>query len=282
MPEAMLSDLQGFIREALGCGCPDEALAHIESRPRPEVFREFEEAQLLEVGGRLLVLVLQPIEWRPLADALAGVLERGRLLRDAMGCNRFRCVVATPAAEAAREPLARAAHAALRADERLHLHVIDIDSLPRRLRRPPAGALRSPATAPEWTAYYALRWQVLRAPWQQPLGSERDALEPGAYHLAWFDPAGGALAVGRMHRLDARRGQIRYMAVEPASRGQGLGRAVLMCLEREARRRGIAELVLNARDCALDFYRSAGYEITGEGPLLFGSIPHRSLRKVLP
>ena len=43
--------------------------------------------------------------------------------------------------------------------------------------------LRSPATPDEWQRYYHLRWQILRAPWQQPPGSERDDLEAQAYHL---------------------------------------------------------------------------------------------------
>ena len=37
--------------------------------------------------------------------------------------------------------------------------------------------LRPPETAEEFDAYYNLRWMVLRAPWNQPTGSEKDEYE---------------------------------------------------------------------------------------------------------
>ncbi|MEJ2362384.1 MAG: thioesterase, partial [Gammaproteobacteria bacterium] len=36
---------------------------------------------------------------------------------------------------------------------------------------------KSPQTKQEWQAYFDLRWRILRAPWQQARGSERDDLE---------------------------------------------------------------------------------------------------------
>lgn len=33
--------------------------------------------------------------------------------------------------------------------------------------------------------YYYLRWKVLRKPWNQPIGSEKDELEKTAYIL-WY------------------------------------------------------------------------------------------------
>ena len=37
-----------------------------------------------------------------------------------------------------------------------------------------AREIRSPQTLEEWKDYFHLRWQILRDPLQQPVGSERD------------------------------------------------------------------------------------------------------------
>ena len=49
--------------------------------------------------------------------------------------------------------------------------------------------IRSPETEQEFAAYYELRWRVLRKPWGQPSGSERDELDAAATHVAGYDEA---------------------------------------------------------------------------------------------
>ena len=40
--------------------------------------------------------------------------------------------------------------------------------------------IRAQSSQDEWDAYFRLRWECLREPWGQPLGSERDELEEQA------------------------------------------------------------------------------------------------------
>ena len=91
--------------------------------------------------------------------------------------------------------------------------------------------IRPPATESEFEAYYALRWKILREPWNQPPGSEKDEFEGEAIHLAAWDEAGRLIGVGRLHRVVENCGQIRYMAVDPAQRSHGVGKAILRELE---------------------------------------------------
>lgn len=141
--------------------------------------------------------------------------------------------------------------------------------------------VRPPRSAAELEACYRLRHAVLRAPWSQPMGSERDELEQQAFHLMAIDTSGEVLAVGRLHGVDPQTAQIRYMAVREDQRGSGLGLRVLTGLEREAARLGFQTIVLNARESVAAFYQRHGYEDVGPGPLLFGSIPHRRFSKQL-
>src|SRR3977135_3164657 len=91
------------------------------------------------------------------------------------------------------------------------------------LSRESAFQLSSPATPADWDIYYELRWRVLRQPWGQPRGSERDDLEDSAFHLMLRDPAGTLLAIGRLHLNSPQEAQIRYVAVDRAFEGHGLG-----------------------------------------------------------
>lgn len=138
-----------------------------------------------------------------------------------------------------------------------------------------------PETKVDFARYYDLRWRILRAPWGQPRGSERDDLEVHSWHrmacLSGRIPAG----VARLHLNSAAQAQIRYMAVEPDCRNQGIGTALAQALETQARQLGVAEIVLHARDGTLEFYARLGFEVTGPAHTLYGSIRHHALRKRL-
>ena len=100
--------------------------------------------------------------------------------------------------------------------------------------------LRSPQTPAEWQAYYQLRWQVLRAPWQQPKGSEQDELEQQSFHAAAWTDQGEVVAVGRVHKLNEQQAQVRYMAVSADWQGHGLGALVLQQLEQQLKQKNSA------------------------------------------
>jgi N-acetylglutamate synthase-like GNAT family acetyltransferase len=52
-------------------------------------------------------------------------------------------------------------------------------------------------------------------------------------------------------------------------------------LEQEAKNRGVSRLFLHARESAIPFYLSLGYEILEKTHLLFGEIQHFSMEKYL-
>jgi N-acetylglutamate synthase-like GNAT family acetyltransferase len=136
-------------------------------------------------------------------------------------------------------------------------------------------------TLAEWETYFDLRWRVLREPWGQPRGSERDPLDEKAFHLLIRGVDGSAVAVGRLHINTPEEAQVRYMAVGPAHQGSGLGRKILRGLEDRARAQGIQRIILNARENAVGFYTRQGYEAIGPGETLFGEVRHTRMSKNL-
>lgn len=142
-------------------------------------------------------------------------------------------------------------------------------------------SLRAPNTVEEFSQYYQLRWQILRKPWQQALGSEQDTQELYAIHRMIIDEKAKISAVGRLEKVTEKQGQIRFMAVDDKAQGQGLGLQIINELERQASQLGMTEICLNARDTAVGFYQKIGYENKGYSHTLFGEVKHTHMVKKL-
>ena len=139
----------------------------------------------------------------------------------------------------------------------------------------------APSSARQLADYFDLRWRILRAPWGQPRGSERDEHDDSAKHCVALDERGRVIGAGRLHLLDDTSAQIRYMAVEPEYRGRGVGRAIASYLEVSARQSGARELYVDARESAAEFYSRMGYEAVGPAHTSFGEIAHVRMTKTL-
>ena len=70
-----------------------------------------------------------------------------------------------------------------------------------------------PTTTEEFDQYYELRWKILRAPWNQVRGSERDDDDESSTHLMVLDKNSRLIGVGRLHFNSIREAQIRFMAI---------------------------------------------------------------------
>ena len=97
------------------------------------------------------------------------------------------------------------------------------------------------------------------------IGPSRDAqmFEPpsGSFLVVRVDRR--AVACGGVARFDDERAELKRMYVEPAARGHGHGRRLLVALEAEALRLGYVAIVLETGELqqeALGLYTSAGYE----------------------
>jgi hypothetical protein len=113
--------LQRFIRDTLGCGCPDSVLEAIAPVQDLDELGGLPVRLVLDVDGRLLVAVVPAAaaDARGLQDALG----EGRELRDARGMNRFRLVLEGEVAPALMEALRMP-------DERVHVHVVAAEEVP--------------------------------------------------------------------------------------------------------------------------------------------------------
>jgi ribosomal protein S18 acetylase RimI-like enzyme len=135
-----------------------------------------------------------------------------------------------------------------------------------------------PKTKVEFEQYYDLRWRILRQPWNQPHGSEKDEKENESIHIIVVHND-QAIGCGRGHFNSPTEAQIRYMAVDESYQGKGIGTKILEALERKLMNKGAVTIILNARENAVKFYKKHNYKIIGKGHILFDMIKHFKMRR---
>ncbi|HTY95597.1 MAG TPA: GNAT family N-acetyltransferase [Solirubrobacteraceae bacterium] len=133
----------------------------------------------------------------------------------------------------------------------------------------------SPVSARET---YDLRARVLRDGSLESAPTPDDDL-PGVWHLgahesdrlvgvASFYPRPCASAA------DVEAVQLRFMAVDPACQGRGVGRELLDHAIRALHEQQVPLLWANGRDTALGFYERLGFTVVGEGFIHEPGLPH--------
>ncbi len=130
----------------------------------------------------------------------------------------------------------------------------------------------------EFKQYYNLRWRILRKPWNQAEGSEKDELEGECIHIIAKDDD-TVIGIGRLQFNSKDEAQIRYMAIETEYEKQGIGKQIVAALEKQARDKNRTMIILDAREPAAGFYENLGYVKKESTYLLFNSIQHFMMKK---
>lgn len=138
----------------------------------------------------------------------------------------------------------------------------------------------SPKTPEDFEKYFDLRWRILRKPWNQPVGSERDNDENNSFHLMATEN-NMALGVVRSQFINNTTVQLRYMAVDQPAQGRGIGRLLIEAMEKHARNNGADSIMLQARENAVGFYEKTGFKVKEKSYLLFDCIQHYKMTKTI-
>ena len=144
----------------------------------------------------------------------------------------------------------------------------------------PNYSIKSPENKEEWDSYLLFRWEVLRKPLGMSKDSLADSIEDESFHLMGIDEEKNVIASGRVHFNSKNEAQIRYMAVDENFKRKGVGTEIVKELENYAISKGIVNMILNARENAISFYLSLGYEEVGPYQSDTG-IAHKTMKKSL-
>lgn len=119
--------VEHFVRDVLGCECPDSVFDTIHVRTDARELGGIALRTAIDVGGRLLFCVAESDDAERISRSLDDVFRAGRAIRDRDGLHRFRLVIATDDAAAALPVLATAFENLHGKDDRQHLHVVERD-----------------------------------------------------------------------------------------------------------------------------------------------------------
>ena len=144
----------------------------------------------------------------------------------------------------------------------------------------PNYSIKSPENKDEWESYLLFRWEILRKPLGMSKDSLADSIEDESFHLMGIDEEKNVIASGRVHFNSENEAQIRYMAVDENFKRKGVGTEIVKELEKYALSKGKVSMILNARENAISFYLSLGYEEVGPYQSDTG-IPHKTMKKRL-
>lgn len=125
-----------------------------------------------------------------------------------------------------------------------------------------------------------LRYNVLRKPWGKSAETATDEIENECIN-AYIEINNEIVACGRLQKNNIDTGQVRFMAVHENHQGKGLGKLVLNKLEEKARELNLKYIELQARENALEFYKSQGYNIKEKTFRLWDIIQHYLMVKFL-
>jgi hypothetical protein len=119
-----------FVREVVGCTCPEEVFKRVEVKPGSSAIRSCSADYEINVGGRLLiVLSSEPVEGFSPAR-LEKVMAEGRRARDAGKFNRFRFIVQADNAPEVGKQFSRLFDGLATKDEKNHLQVVGRKDVP--------------------------------------------------------------------------------------------------------------------------------------------------------
>ena len=122
-------DIIDFIKQTLGCNCPDEVFSNIECQtdiPCSGIMLDMK----INVGNRLLVYIVTLNDPDSLRRILPVLVAAGKKERDGAGFNRFRLVLAADDVNAI-EKEAEKIFNSLNEDEKIYLHTLPGKSIPQ-------------------------------------------------------------------------------------------------------------------------------------------------------
>jgi predicted GNAT family N-acyltransferase len=121
-----------------------------------------------------------------------------------------------------------------------------------------------------------IREQVFIQEQGVPASLEWDGLDEAATHFLARDADGNPVGTARL----LSSGQIGRVAVLPAWRSQGAGKALLAAGIAAARDAGFERVFLNAQSRVARLYEQAGFQAVGD-EFSEAGIPHRRMEKML-
>ena len=122
--------ITSFVRNVLGCGCPDEVFEKIDVT-HIGLGQGIAPVNRIVIGDTLLVYITPDSSIKVVADNISTLVIAGKQDRDSHGYNRFRLVVPSSDKKDLEDRANAVFSVAVAGDEKLHIHFIEAGVLNR-------------------------------------------------------------------------------------------------------------------------------------------------------
>ncbi|UUX34186.1 GNAT family N-acetyltransferase [Fundicoccus culcitae] len=127
---------------------------------------------------------------------------------------------------------------------------------------------------------HALREKVFIKEQNVTEAEEIDGYDSQCWHIVcYLDDE--AVATARVSFLSDTQLKIQRVCVDSSKRGLSIGQQMLAEIERWAKEKQVAALVLSSQDHVIPFYEKSGYVISNPQGYLDARIPHHDMQKRL-
>ena len=142
--------------------------------------------------------------------------------------------------------------------------------------------IKHPVTHEDFKEYYSLRYEVLRKPWGQAKGTEKDDYEPISEHfMAVDDQTQKIVGVVKLCDKEPRVGWFSHLAVELGHQKKGIGTLLVKTVEQAAAEKGYKVIGCWSRLNTTLYFERFGYKIVGLPTNYFGTIQVAWMEKEL-
>jgi hypothetical protein len=116
--------VEDFVRQTLGCKCPDEVFRHIDCQYNITLNNNIVLRNKINIGNRLLIYVVETNDADFVKNKLAVLVSAGKNERETQGFNRLRLVIATDNKNVIGDTAESIFKTLDSTDEKIHLHII--------------------------------------------------------------------------------------------------------------------------------------------------------------
>ncbi|MBU2578223.1 hypothetical protein KKA69_05370 [Patescibacteria group bacterium] len=121
-------NIKTFVRQTLGCGCPEEVFEYIDCQTNITLNYGVL-CNRINIGNRLLIYIVEVHNGDSLKNVLPILIAMGKKERDNLKFNRFRLVLASDNIDKTKK-VAEDIFRTIEKDEKIHLHIILKTDLP--------------------------------------------------------------------------------------------------------------------------------------------------------
>ena len=133
---------------------------------------------------------------------------------------------------------------------------------------------------PEYDELVQLRTKILRKPLGLEFTIDQLSNEYNDFHFGIYNQELKLLGGMIFNNIGNNTLKMRQVAVDDVCQNKGIGKFMVKQSEKWAKEKGFNKIELNARDTAIPFYQSLGYDAEGE-IFIEVSIPHLKMVKNL-